>query len=51
MEERSVGLWCGQGYDVYKSGAPSLAPETSGLGMVVLYLLQFFKLGAPLGIR
>lgn len=50
MEGSSVGVGCGQECGVYKSGAPSLAPETSGLGMVVVYLLQFFKLGVPLGI-
>lgn len=50
MEGNSVGVGCGQGCGVYKSGAPSLAPETSRLGMVVVYLLQLFKLGVPLGI-
>lgn len=49
MEGSSVGVKCGQECGVYKSEAPSRAPETSGLKMVV-YLLQFFKLGVPLGI-
>lgn len=51
MEGNSVEVGCGQGCGVYKSGAPSLAPETSRQGMVVVvYLLQLFKLGVPLGI-
>lgn len=47
-EEGSVGVRCAQGCGVYKSRPPSLAPETSGLAMMV-YLLQLFKLGVPPG--
>lgn len=47
-EEGSIGVRYAQGCGVYKSGPPSLAPETSGLAMMV-YLLQFFKLGVPPG--
>lgn len=45
IEEGGAWVGCEQGCGVYKSGAPSLAPETSGLGMMIVYLLQFFKLG------
>ena len=50
LEERKVMLGCSvhRGVVSISQGLPSLAPETSGMAMMV-YLLQFFKLGVPPG--